>query len=66
MPNFDDVVANASTILRISSADWEISAISPARSSFVTRIFVVLFFALKEDYILALDVDSVPMFLKAS
>ena len=43
-PNFDDALANASTILWISSA---ISALSSAKSSSLTSIFVVFVFALK-------------------
>ena len=41
-PNFDDALANASTILWISSAEWEISALSSAKSSSLTSIFVIL------------------------
>ena len=49
-----------------SSAEWEISVLSSAKTSSLTSIFVFLFFALKcatlkEVYILTwLDVDSVP------
>ena len=39
-PNFDDALANASTILWISSAEWAISALSSAKSSSLTSIFV--------------------------
>ena len=39
-PNFDDTLANASTILWISSAEWENSALSSAKSSSLTSIFV--------------------------
>ena len=46
-PNCDDALANASTILWISSADWAISALSSAKSSFLTSIFVFFVFALK-------------------
>ena len=41
-PNFDDALANASTIFWISSAEWVISALSSAKSSSLTSIFVVL------------------------
>ena len=46
-PNFDDALANVSTILWISSAEWAISALSSAKSSSLTSIFVVFVFALK-------------------
>ena len=39
-PNFDDALANASTILWISSAEWAISALSSEKSSSLTSIFV--------------------------
>ena len=45
--NFDDALANASTILWISSAEEEISVLSSAKSSSLTSIFVVFVFALK-------------------
>ena len=41
-PNFDDVLANASPILWISSAEWEISVMSSVKSSPLTSIFVFL------------------------
>ena len=41
-PNFDAAVENASTILWISSAEWEISALSSAKSSSLTSIIVFL------------------------
>ena len=40
-PNFDDALANASTILWISSAEWAISALLSTKSSSLTSIFVV-------------------------
>ena len=46
-PNFDDALANASTILWISSAEWTISTLLSAKSSSLTSIFVVFVFALK-------------------
>ena len=46
-PTFDDALANASTILWISSAEWAISALSYAKSSSLTSIFVVFVFPLK-------------------
>ena len=46
-PNFDDALANTSTILWISSAEWAISALSSAKGSSLTSIFVVFVFALK-------------------
>ena len=46
-PNYDDALANASTILWISSAECAISAISSAKSSSLTHIFVVFVFTLK-------------------
>ena len=46
-PNFDDALANASTILWISSAEWAIIALSSAKSSSLTSIFVFFVFALK-------------------
>ena len=33
-PNFDDALANASTILWISSAEWAISALSSEKKTF--------------------------------
>ena len=41
-PNFDHALANASAILWISSTEWAISALSSAKSSSLTSIFVVL------------------------
>ena len=46
-PNFDDVLANASTILWISSAKWAISSLPSAKNSYLTSILVVFVFALK-------------------
>ena len=46
-PNFDDALANASTILWISSTEWAISALTSTKSSSFTSIFVVFVFALK-------------------
>ena len=46
-PNFDDALANASTILWISSAECAIGALSSAKGSSLTSIFVVFVFALK-------------------
>ena len=43
----DDALANASTIFWISSAEWAISALSSAKNSYLTSIFVVFVFALK-------------------
>ena len=40
-PNFDDTVANASTTPWIPSAEWETSALSFAKNSYLTSIFVV-------------------------
>ena len=45
--NFDDAVVNASTILKISSAEWATSALSSAKRGFLTGIFVFFVFALK-------------------
>ena len=42
-PNFDDAVANASTIPWISFAQWEISALSSAKSSSFTEIVLSFF-----------------------
>ena len=46
-PNFDDALANASTILWISSAEWAICVMSSAKSGSFTSIIVVFVFALK-------------------
>ena len=46
-PHLDDALVNASTILWISSAEWTISALSSAKSSSLTSIFVVFVFARK-------------------
>ena len=47
-PNFDDALANASTILWIYSAEWTISTQSSAKSSSLASIFVFYFvFGLK-------------------
>ena len=46
-PNFDDALANASSILWIYSAEWAISALSSEKSSSLTSILVVFVFALK-------------------
>ena len=46
-PNFDDALENASTFLWIFSAEWAISALSSAKSSSLTSIFMVFVFALK-------------------
>ena len=46
-PNFDDALANASTILWISYAEWTISALLSAKINSLTSIFVVFVFAVK-------------------
>ena len=47
-PNFDDALANASTILWISSAEWDISVLSSGKKhGYPTSIFVDFVFALK-------------------
>ena len=44
---FDDALANASTILWISSAEWAISALSSAKKQFSHKYICVFVFALK-------------------